>query len=173
MKTIRWIIVCALVCGAGVGLCRAQEPAARAQRSAEERLRTTPADRGQQPAAAENPAAKGPLLVFDEPTYDFGDVERRGGDLVREFVFRNEGSAPLVLLRVLTSCSCIKASYSKRPVPPGGREVVRITYEPHKSEPGVFNKVIQVYSNSVAGREILTVQGNSVDGAAPGRSGQE
>ena len=40
---------------------------------------------------------------------------------------------------------------------PGGQGVIRITYEPHKSEPGVFNKVIQVYSNSVDGRDVITV----------------
>ena len=41
--------------------------------------------------------------------------------------------------------------------------MIRITYEPHKSEPGVVNKVIQVYSNSVDGRDVITVQGNSID----------
>ena len=29
--------------------------------------------------------------------------------------------------------------------------------------PGAFNKVIQVYSNSVDGRDVITVQGNSID----------
>ena len=87
----------------------------------------------------------------------------KGGDLVREFTFTNDGTAPLVVTRVITSCSCLKASFPKRPVPPGGQGVIRITYEPHKSEPGVFNKVIQVYSNSVDGRDVITVQGNSID----------
>ena len=123
--------------------------------------------------------------------HDFGDVPRKGGDLVREFTFTNDGTAPLVVTRVITSCSCLKASFPKRPVPPGGQGVIRITlkylqpgkekvisglrrvpadsgviritYEPHKSEPGVFNKVIQVYSNSVDGRDVITVQGNSID----------
>lgn len=81
----------------------------------------------------------------------------------REFTFTNDGTAPLVVTRVITSCSCLKASFPKRPVPPGGQGVIRITYEPHKSEPGVFNKVIQVYSNSVDGRDVITVQGNSID----------
>ena len=40
---------------------------------------------------------------------------------------------------------------------------MRITYQPHKSEPGAFNKVIQIYSNSVDGRDVVTVQGNSID----------
>ena len=96
-------------------------------------------------------------------SHDFGDVPRKGGDLEREFTFTNDGTVPLVVTRVITSCSCLKASYSKRPVPPGEQGVIRITYEPHKSEPGVFNKVIQVYSNSVDGRDVITVQGNSID----------
>lgn len=111
--------------------------------------------------AQERPA--GALLRMDSATYDFGNVPRKGGDLTKEFVFVNEGTAPLVITRVVTSCSCLKASFPKRPVSPGDRAVIRITYEPHKSEPGVFHKVIQVYSNSVTGRQILTVQGCSID----------
>ena len=104
---------------------------------------------------AEKPV-KGAHLRLENATYNFGDVSRKGGDLVREFRFVNDGTAPLVLVRVITSCSCLKASFPKRPVPPGGQGVIRITYEPHKSEPGVFNKVIQVYSNSVDGRDVIT-----------------
>ena len=72
-------------------------------------------------------------------------------------------TVPLVVTRVFTSCSCLKASYSKRPIPPGGTGVIRITYEPYKSEPGTFYKVIQVYSNSTEGRTVITVQGSSYD----------
>ena len=110
------------------------------------------------------PAGKGAHLRLEETSWNFGDVPRRGGDLVHEFRFVNDGTAPLVILRVVTSCSCLKASFSKRPVAPADSGVIRIVYEPHKSEPGTFNKVIQVYSNSVDGRDILTVQGNSIDG---------
>ena len=96
-------------------------------------------------------------------------MSRKGGDLVREFRFVNDGTAPLVLVRVITSCSCLKASFSKRPVEPADSGVIRIIYEPHKSEPGVFNKVIQVYSNSVDGRDVITVQGNSIEGQPRGK----
>lgn len=111
--------------------------------------------------AQQRPA--GAHLHMEVASHDFGDVPRKGGDLEREFTFTNDGTVPLVVTRVITSCSCLKASYSKRPVPPGEQGVIRITYEPHKSEPGVFNKVIQVYSNSVDGRDVITVQGNSID----------
>ena len=113
--------------------------------------------------------AKGAHLKMDDPTYDFGDVPRKGGDLVREFTFVNDGMAPLVLVRVITSCSCLKASFSKRPVEPADSGVIRIIYEPHKSEPGAFNKVIQIYSNSVDGRDVITVQGNSIEGEPRGK----
>ncbi len=113
-------------------------------------------------ARAEEP--QGAHLRLDNPTYDFGDAPRKGGDLIHEFAFRNDGTSPLVLLRVLTSCSCLKANYPKQPIAPGASGVIRITYEPHKSEPGAFNKVIQIYSNSTPNRDVLTVQGNSIDG---------
>lgn len=107
---------------------------------------------------------EGAHLYMEVASYDFGDVPRKGGDLTQEFSFVNDGTVPLVVTRVITSCSCLKASYSKRPVPPGGKGVISITYEPHKSEPGVFNKVIQIYSNSIDRRDVITVQGNSIDG---------
>lgn len=120
-------------------------------------------------AADAGKPARGAHLKLENVTYDFGDVPRKGGDLVREFRFVNDGTAPLVLVRVITSCSCLKASFSKRPVEPADSGVIRITYEPHKSEPGAFNKVIQVYSNSVDGRDVITVQGNSIEGQPRGK----
>ncbi len=109
-------------------------------------------------------AAEGsPRMVLEESAWDFGDVERKGGDVSHEFVFRNEGTRPLVIFRVVTSCSCVKAHYSKRPIAPGGKGTIRITYEPHKAEPGVFNKVVQIHTNATPSREIVTVKGNSID----------
>lgn len=102
-------------------------------------------------------------LRLHETTHHFGDVPRRGGDLVYEFRFTNEGDAPLVLTRVVTSCSCLKVHFHRRPVAPGEEGSIRIVYEPQKSEPGVFNKVIQIYSNAADGREVITVQGNSLE----------
>ena len=113
-------------------------------------------------AYAERPA-KGAHLKMDDPTHDFGDVPRKGGDVTHDFRFRNEGTEPLVVLRVITSCSCVKASFPKRPVAPGGEGVIRITYQPHKSEPGTFHKVIRIQSNAEAGDDLLVVQGCAIE----------
>ncbi len=147
MNRIRSFLVCLLVAGAGVAACRAQSAPAQGPTS----------------EASSRTSEKGARLVLPVNTCNFGNVPRKGGNLEKEFVFRNEGTAPLVIVRVLTSCSCFKATFPKRPVAPGGEGVIRIVYEPLKSEPGTFNKVLQIYSNSVTGRELLTVQGNSVE----------
>ena len=157
MKQIRSMLVCLLVAGAGLTFCRAQSTPVQSTP-----VQSTPAQQQESPASCQAPE-KGARLGRPVNTYNFGNVPRKGGNLEKEFVFRNEGTAPLVIVRVLTSCSCFKATFPKRPVAPGQEGVIRIVYEPLKSEPGTFNKVLQIYSNSVTGRELLTVQGNSVE----------
>ncbi|MEG1405985.1 MAG: DUF1573 domain-containing protein [Alistipes sp.] len=105
----------------------------------------------------------GAQLQIENATYNFGDVARFGGNLVHDFKFTNTGTNPLVITRVITSCSCLKAIFPKRPVAVGGAGTISVTYEPHKGEPGTFHKVIQIYSNSADGKRVITVQGNSLD----------
>lgn len=105
-----------------------------------------------------------PIMVFDRVSHDFGDVKRKGGDLIKEFRFVNKGDAPLVIKKITKSCSCMSVTYSRKPVLPGESSVIKIKYEPHKVETGVFNKVIQIYSNDATGKvRLITIQGNSVD----------
>ena len=105
-----------------------------------------------------------PVMVFDRLTHNFGDVPRKGGDLVKEFRFVNKGDAPLVIKKITKSCSCMSVVYSRKPVMPGQAAVIKIKYEPHKVEAGVFNKVVQIYSNDATGKvRLITIQGNSVD----------
>ena len=106
----------------------------------------------------------GAAIRLHEVHHNFGDVARRSGDLVYELHYTNEGDQPLVLTRVVTSCSCLKAHFQHRPLKAGDEGVIRIVYEPQKSEPGAFSKVIQIYSNSALGRVIFTLQGNALEG---------
>jgi len=112
------------------------------------------------PAAAQK---KGAQMTFKTNTYDFGDIPRKGGDVECVFEFVNDGDAPLVITRVITSCSCTKAVYSKKPIAAGQTSTMKIIYEPHKKEPGVFHKVIQIFTNAPESRKIVTVNGNSID----------
>lgn len=107
------------------------------------------------------------LLKLDHTSHDFGEVPRKGGNIEHVFPFVNDGDAPLVIVRAQTSCTCLKITYPKRPVAPGASESIRVVYEPHKSAPGSFNKLVQIYSNAENSREILTVQGFALDEGSP------
>ena len=47
-----------------------------------------------------------------------------------EYGFVNKGTRPLVISRLVSTCSCAKAEYDKRVIKPGERGVVRLTYSP-------------------------------------------
>ena len=109
------------------------------------------------------PKYDGAHLALKLAKHDFGVVERKGGDLHVRFEYVNDGTEPLVITRIATSCTCIRADYRRRPLEVGESAAIELTYEPHKMEPGMFHKVVQVYSNSVDGMRLLTVSGNSVE----------
>ena len=119
-------------------------------------------------AAAPAPV-HGAVLQLSETLHDFGDVPRRGGDLSCEITFTNAGDTPLVVSRIVTSSSCLRATCSRRPVAPGRSGVIRIVYQPLKSEAGTFSRVIQLGSNAQAGDTQITVCGHSFDADPPVR----
>ena len=105
----------------------------------------------------------GPRMTFERTSHDFGDVARHGGDLIKEFRFVNDGDAPLVIKKITKSCSCLTVTYSRKPVLPGESAVIKIKYEPHKIEAGIFHRVIQIYTNVSDDVRLITIQGNSID----------
>lgn len=111
-------------------------------------------------AQGENNAVKSGVL-FDKKVFDFGDVLRENKNYTCTFIVENQTDKPLVLLSVKTSCSCLKASYVRRPLKVGQSTEIVMTLEAAKMEPGVFNRVVEVNTN--AGVSYITVRGNSVE----------
>ncbi len=102
-----------------------------------------------------------PNLVFAVSEHDFGEIKEEDGEVSFDYPFENTGTAPLILTKVIVSCRCTRADYSKKPVPPGGTGCVTITYNPRKQQ-GVFYKAIQVYSNSPERRQIIIAKGEVI-----------
>ncbi len=92
--------------------------------------------------------SEGALLHCDTMSHDFGVVERRRSEIEHTFTIENRGDEPLIITRVLRSCSCMKAHISKRPIDVGERRELRVVYEVHKMPAGIFSKVVQIYSTS-------------------------
>ena len=102
---------------------------------------------------------EGAKLVFAQQEYDFGTINRKGEDRECVFHFENKGSEPLVILSAQTSC--LKISFSRKPVAPNGAGEIHLRLESRKMEEGIFHRVIQIKSNSTTGIELLTIKGRS------------
>lgn len=100
----------------------------------------------------------GARISFAQSEYDFGAIKEDGGVVRHDFEFTNSGDAPLVIVRVVTSCTCTKAEFSKKPIAPGQKSSIKIAYDP-KKQSGVFYKAIQVFSNGVDNRVVITTKG--------------
>lgn len=106
----------------------------------------------------DTPQREGAVLTFAKAGYDFGKIAAKGKNVSFLFEYTNTGNGPLMILKVITSCSCTKASFSKKPVKPGEQGVVKITFEP-RTQHGTFCKLIDVYSTSVDGKKVIYLKG--------------
>jgi hypothetical protein len=105
---------------------------------------------------------KGPAPKFDKTVYDFGKVEEKVGKVTTEFAFTNTGSAPLIINRVQTSCGCTTPEYTKEPVLPGKKGVIKVTYST-TGRVYTFNKKITVFTNVPDSVYTLTIKGEVIN----------
>lgn len=102
-----------------------------------------------------------PKISFDETTHDFGNFKEADGTVTHQFEFVNTGGSDLIIQNVSASCGCTAPSWTREPVPPGGKGFVAATYNP-AGRPGTFRKYVTVISNSNPGSVRLTIAGEVV-----------
>lgn len=101
--------------------------------------------------------AQKPRAVFKETSHDFGKVKQ--GDVVsHEFVFKNEGGAPLIVDRVETTCGCTAALVSEKRIAPGKEGKIKTTFDT-RGYAGRLSKYVYLVSNDgeSARRELVLV----------------
>lgn len=105
------------------------------------------------------PAGEGkPKVVVDKVQYDFGAMkfEDQGK---HDFVFRNEGDAPLKLWEGRRSCKCTGASIALAEVPPGGSTKVTLEWRA-KEAFGPYEQSATINTNDSERPEVtLTITG--------------
>lgn len=84
-------------------------------------------------------------IAFLENEYDFGTINVKDKSAFHRFVFKNNGTTPLVVKSVYGRCSCIDAVWTKNPVLPGDTGSVVVRYSIYSS--GAFNKKVKVVTN--------------------------
>jgi hypothetical protein len=84
------------------------------------------------------------VITFDKPVYEVGTI--KPGSHVFEFNFTNTGKGVLTVTNVAPTCGCTIADWTKEPIKPGAKGVVKATF--NAAAIGNFDKAITVYSNS-------------------------
>lgn len=87
------------------------------------------------------------ISFLSETEHDFGEYSTQD-TLVHYFVYKNTGRVPLVIQKIETSCGCTRATFSKKPLAPGGTDSIRVTYDGNGFSQGHFIKGCDVYSNA-------------------------
>ncbi|MDH5474723.1 MAG: DUF1573 domain-containing protein [Cyclobacteriaceae bacterium] len=110
----------------------------------------------QEEAAAE--PAKGPVITFEEETFDFGDISQ--GDKVEHvFNFENTGVEPLIITNVQTTCGCTAPEWSRDPIIPGQKSSIKVAFN-SAGKMGRQNKVITILSNTTSANNKITITTN-------------
>lgn len=109
---------------------------------------------------AEKTAEGQPGISFTQTTHDFGVIPENGGSVTTTFEFTNPGDGPLLILNASASCGCTRPEYPRKPVKPGKKDKITVTYNP-KGRPGEFTKYVTVRTN-VKGKKkvVLKIKGN-------------
>lgn len=82
-------------------------------------------------------------IVFSKTMHNFGTIKEADGFANYKFEFTNNGKTPAIITQVQSSCGCTTPTWSKAPVPPGGKGSVTASFDP-KNRPGNFDKEITV-----------------------------
>lgn len=108
------------------------------------------------------PTAQGPLISWELPSHDFGDITQ--GDKVNHtFKFTNTGNQPLILTNVEVTCGCTTPKgWPRDPIPPGGKGELTVAFN-SAGKFGKQNKVITITSNSVGSTNQVMITANVLE----------
>lgn len=95
----------------------------------------------------------GAEFSFLETTVKFPDT-KEGVVLKHSFAFQNTGDEPLIVTNYKVACSCTKVQYPKKPIPPGGKGEITISFDT-KGKYGFQKRRIELESN-VKKKRLLT-----------------
>lgn len=98
-------------------------------------------------------------IKFDKVTHNFGTFSADQPTQKTTFTFTNVGKAPLVLNQVVASCGCTVPNYDKKPIAPGQKGSIEVTYSGKGMFPGHFKKSILVRSNGKIEATRLYIEG--------------
>ncbi len=117
-----------------------------------------PGDLVNNPKSATGADAKStaPAITFEKMEHDFGRVIQ-GEKITYSFKFTNTGTSDLIITRVSASCGCTAPAFTRDPVKPGEKGVVRVTFD-SENRMGFQNKIVTLVSNAMPANQNLRIK---------------
>ena len=103
------------------------------------------------PASAADPLSrlmKGPVIRFEQRTVDFGRIPQHVSR-AQTFTFRNDGTEPLLILKVTPDCGCTLAEPADTVIAPGATTTLRVVFNSGEYD-GDQRKVVILETNDPA-----------------------
>lgn len=100
-------------------------------------------------------------IRFEEYSYDFGIVDEKGGPVTHEFVFYNDGDASIAIREATATCGCTRPEYPQKPIAPGKKGVIKVTYNP-AGRPGPIDRMVTVKTTGSPKKVLLKLKGSVV-----------
>lgn len=104
---------------------------------------------------------KNATISFSNESHNFGKINEINGPVTYAFEFTNTGSEPLIISDVKASCGCTTPEWTKEPIKPGTKSVIKAKFDPN-GRPGNFNKTITVTSNADTPSKVLSITGEVI-----------
>lgn len=99
-------------------------------------------------------------IAFDKTIINLGTFSETDPVQKCTFTFTNTGDAPLVINQAIASCGCTVPKYTKKPIQPGEKGEISVTYNGRGKMPGHFKKTVTVRTNGQTEMLRLYIEGN-------------
>ena len=98
---------------------------------------------------------------FDVRSHDFGTIKEADGPVTCTFEFTNTGDKPLLIIDATASCGCTRPEYPTKPIKPGKKGKIKVTYSPI-GRPGAFKKTVKIKTNGKERSTTLRIEGTVI-----------
>jgi len=101
----------------------------------------------------------GPKIKFEETSFDFGEI-MEGSYATHIFYFTNVGDKPLLLKEVKPACGCTASDWTREPIMPGQKGMVKAVFNSAGfAGRDFFKSITIIYNANEKNTEILFFKG--------------
>ena len=110
--------------------------------------------------------ANAPTIAWADSVFNFNSIPE--GQVVKHaFTFTNTGKSQLIIVSATAMCGCTVPTYSKAPIPPGGKGQIDVEFN-SQGKAGNVRKEVSILANTMPTRHVLYITGQVNPSTATG-----